>query len=226
MFKVDCEINNATASWMIGEYDWVIDATADCVENHGVDDIVFTGQTGTTTFVKPCEVKSLKNYPFKYNGEWNRYFSTDNPDGITKKMMFGNTPPPDIDILHLPEYWSNSTHSPEYAPMPEEWKGKHIYFLNAEDVNHNITNAKTYKVFIEKACVIYVGYDGIFLFSPKALKNAFLGYAWFKNKSHFNEIFDTSLKPTYELKAVFDMDKAVYHQVSLPRELFITKHTN
>lgn len=224
MYKVDCEINNTVAIWFKDFYGWVVDATADCEENHGTDDMVFTGTTGTRLFVKQCEIKSLKNFPFKYNGVWNDYFSTDNPDGITKKMMFGNVPPSNIDITHLPEYWSNSTHTPAYGEMPEEWKNKHIYFLNAEDVNHNVRNAKTYKVYKNNACVIYVGYDGIFLFSPKTLKDAFLGYAWFKNRSHFQEIKNTESKPTYELKAVFDMDKAVYHQTYFPKELFITNY--
>ena len=45
MYKTDCEINNWVASWMVGEYDWVSNATADCEENFGVDDVVFSATT-------------------------------------------------------------------------------------------------------------------------------------------------------------------------------------
>ena len=88
MHKTDCEINNWVASWMVGEYDWVSNATADCEENYGVDDVVFSATTKSGDIVVRCaEVKSIKGgFNFKYDGQWNNWFSTMNPDGIMKKL--------------------------------------------------------------------------------------------------------------------------------------------
>ena len=223
--KTDCEINNWVASWMVGNYDWVTDATASCEENYQVDDIVFSGVTQSgDIIVKQQEVKSLKGgFQFKYNGEWANYFSTDNPNGITKKMMFGNTPPPEMSIMDVPFKWTPSSFTPEYALMPDNWKGKHIYILNAEDMYHRVHNSKTYKVYDAHACLCYVAPDGLIFFNPTKLRKAFLGYAWFQVKSHTEE-FGAPYCPTWELKAVFDLDMGSYHSANPPRELFEKKY--
>lgn len=224
MHKVDCEINNWVASWMVGEYDWVVDATADCEENFQVDDIVFTATTTCgDRIIKQQEVKSLKGgYQFKYNGEWNEYFSVDNPNGIIKKMKFGNVPPADMDILDVPHQWEPESFAPSDESIPENWKGKHIYILNAEDKYHRVHNGKTYKIYDNNACLCYVAPDGLILFNPSTLRKAFLGYAWFQVKSHTEE-FNKSYCPTWELKAVFDLDKGAYHSANPPKELFYKK---
>ena len=133
MFKVDCEINSWISKWLVEEYSWITNATADCEENYDVDDVVFSAVTKSGDIVgKYAEVKSIKGgFNFKYDGEWNNYFSTDNPNGIIKRMMFGNVPPHNVDILDVPYYWEPETFTPTDEPMPEEWKGKHIYILNA-----------------------------------------------------------------------------------------------
>ena len=221
MRKTDCEINNWVASWMIDTYDWVMDATADCEENYKVDDIVFTGCTKSgDIIIKQQEVKSLKGgFQFKYDGMWNNYFSTSNPDGIMRKMKFGNTPPPDMDITEVPYHWEPDSFVPSDAPMPESWEGKHIYILNAEDKYHRVHNGKTYKIYDSNACLCYVAPDGLILFNPSTLRKAFLGYVWFQVKSHTEE-FGEKYCPTWELKAVFDLDKGAYHEANPPKELF------
>ena len=222
MQKTDCKINQWVASWMKENYDWVSDATADCFENYQVDDIVFSAVTKSgDILVKPCEVKSLKgSWRFKYDDKWNDYFSTDNPNGITNKMMFGNTPPPNMDILDVPYRWEPTSFTPEHQPMPESWKGKHIYFLNAEDKYHRVHNSKTFKIYDSNACLCYVGPDGLIIFNPTKLRKAFLGYAWYLNKSHVEECGEKKYCPTYELKAVFDLEVGSYHKALPPKELF------
>lgn len=225
MYKTDCEINTWVASWMVDTYDWITNATADCEENFQVDDVVFSAATSSGEVIrKLAEVKSIKGgYQLKYDGQWNNYFSTDNPKGITKKMRFGNTPPSNIDILELPYNWEPVSFTPEYAPMPEEWEGKHIYILNALDKFNRAHNSKAYKIFEKNASLCYVAPDGLLLFSPKTLRDAFLGYAWYQVKSHTEEVGDNRYCPAWELKAVFDLDKGIYHQAEPPKELFNKK---
>lgn len=225
MLKTDCKINNWVASWMVDTYDWITNATADCKENYGIDDIVFSATTSSGEILRKfTEVKSLKGgYQFKHDGQWNKYFSASNPDGIVRKMKFGNVPPSNMDILELPYNWEPTSFVPEYAPMPEEWEGKNIYILNALDKFNRAHNSKTYKVFENNASLCYVAPDGLILFSPKTLREAFLGYAWFQVKSHTAEIGDVKYCPAWELKCVFDLDKGIYHEATPPRELFIKK---
>lgn len=227
MKKVDCEINNWVASWMVGNYDWITDATADCEENYGIDDVVFSAVTTCgDMIVKQQEVKSIKGgFQLKYDGDWNNYFSADNPNGIIKNMMFGNVPPHSMDIMEVPLQWEPESFTPEYGEMPDEWKGKHIYILNAEDKYHRIHNSKTYKIYDNNACLAYVAPDGLVLYNPNTLRKAFLGYAWYKVKSHTEE-FGEKRNPHYELKAVFDLDKGSYNSANPPKEFFKKKHYN
>lgn len=227
MKKVDCEINKCFADWMKSEYDWVEDATADCFEDYGPYDIVFTACTVSgDKMVKKAELKSLKGgYQFKYDGQWNNYFYTSNPDGIIKKMKFGNVPPADMDILDVPLQWEPEYYAPENTPMPEEWENKHIYILNAEDKYHRISNSKAYKVSYNNISLAYVAPDGVILFNPSTLRKAFLGYAWFQVSSHTEE-YSRKYEPVWELKAVYDLDKGAYHTANFPKELFNKKLFN
>lgn len=220
--KTDAELNKAVAEVLPKIVDCILNAYAPEEENHDVDDIYISGVTMQGRFTeKIAELKSLKGgHYFKKNGVWNNYYSTDNPNGITKNMIFGNTPPDDISILELPKQWYPKSYIPKYKPMPDSWKGKHIYMLNAEDKLHGITNCKTYKVFKKGACLFYIAQDGLILFTPKTLREAFLGYAWFKVKSHTTECGTIDKQPVWELKAFFDLDKGAYYPIELDKELF------
>jgi hypothetical protein len=221
MYKVDCEINKWVADWMKTNFDWITDATADCIEDYSVGDIVFSACTKSgDVIVKPQEVKTYKGgWQFKYNGEWSDYFLADNPKGVTKKMMFGNTPPNKMSIMDVPYHWDPDSFTPEYAEMPEEWKGKHIYMLNAEDKYHRVHNSKFYKMINAHACLCYVAPDGLIFFNPTKLKDAVLGYAWYQVKSHTEE-FGEKRQPVWELKVILDLDKGSYHPATPPKELF------
>ena len=222
MKKTDCNINTWVASYLKDEFDWISDATADCEENYGVDDIVFTAVTKSGDYiVKPLELKSLKgiDYQLKPGGDWNDYFSTDNPHGITKVMKFGNTPPPDMYIMDVPYKWEPDNFTPQDGTMPESWKGKHIYILNAEDKYHRVHNSKSHKLAEKHACLCYVARDGLLFFNPTKLRKACLGYAWFRVNSHTKE-FGEARNPTWELKMIIDLEAGSYHQINPPTELF------
>ncbi len=222
MYKVDCEINKWVASWMKSNFEWITDATADCVEDYSVGDIVFSGCTKSgDIIVKQQEVKSYKGgWHFKYDGEWSDYFLAENPKGVSRKMMFGNTPPSNMSIMDVPYQWDPDSFTPEYAEMPEEWKGKHIYMLNAEDKYHRVHNSKFYKMVDAHACLCYVAPDGLIFFNPTKLKDAVLGYAWYQVKGHTEE-FGEKKQPVWELKVIIDLEKGSYHPANPPRELFV-----
>lgn len=226
--KVDCDINTWVANWMLESYDWIIDATACCEENYGVDDINLSATTKNGDIIGRCvEVKSLKGgYSFKYEDdfgdEWNNWFSTNNPNGIIKKMKFGNVPPHYMDILDAPYEWEPDMYAVVDDSIPEELKNKHIYILNAEDKCHRIHNSKAFKVLNSNASLVYVASDGLILFSPSTLRKAILGYAWFQNKSHTEE-YNKELKPVWELKMLIDLEKGAYHKVDIPQYLLNKK---
>lgn len=221
MVKTDCAINNWVADWLVGNYDWISNATASCEENYGVDDVVFTATTTNgDEIVKYDEVKSIKGgFCLKYGENWNEWFSADNPNGIIKKMKFGNVPPSGMPIDEVPYFWEPETLEPTDEEMPEEWKGKHIYFLNATDKRFNIINGKAYKVISTNACLTYIASDGLIQYSPSKLREAVLGYAWYHNKSHTEE-YNRDNKPSWELKMVIDLERGSYNKANPPQELF------
>lgn len=222
MYKTDCEINNWVSSCMVSDFDYVVSATANCEENWKVDDIHFQviNKDGDIED-RIAEVKSIKGgFNFKYDGQWNNWFSTMNPDGIIRKMKFGNTPPPSMDIMDVPLFWEPEVFSPTDEPMPEEWENKHIYMLNATDIYHRVENGKTYKVYNNNASLIYVASDGLITYNPNRLRKSFLGYAWYLNKSHTEE-HNKKYEPIWELKCIFDLDMGYYHQANVPKELLM-----
>lgn len=227
MHKTDCDRNTWVASSMMGIYDWVTNATADCVEDYLPYDILFSASTASGHIIPhKMEVKSITGgFQFKYDGQWNNYFSTDNPDGIVRKMMFGNVPPPDMDILDVPMHWRPESLVPEEKEMPESWEGKHIYFLNAEDMYHRVHNSKTYKMYQDNICLCYAAQDGLIFYSHPKLRKSFLGYAWYLNRAHTEE-HNKKVAPHYELKAVFDLEMGAYHQMTPPKGLFNKRYSN
>ncbi len=95
MQKVDCDSNRWLAEALVllsGETN-VFAATADCDENFGVDDLWISAYTTSGNLVGlPLENKTIKGgFQLKYEGEWNPYFSTANPKGISRKIS-GETP--------------------------------------------------------------------------------------------------------------------------------------
>lgn len=227
MYKSDCEINKWVVSGMRGLYDWITDATVDCEEDYLPYDIAFSASTTSGHIIpKKMEVKSIKGgFQFKYDGQWNNWFSTMNPDGIIRKMAFGNVPPPDMDILDVPLHWKPETLAPEYGEMPKEWENKHIYFLNAEDMYHRVHNSKTYKMYEGNICLCYAAQDGFIFYSHPMLRKSFLGYVWYQNKSHTEERNEKRAS-VWELKAVFDLEMGAYHHMVAPKGLFNKKYNN
>lgn len=97
--------------------------------------------------------------------------------------------------------------------------GTPVYFVNAEDRNHRKENGKWNKLLEARACLSYLAPEGIYIFSPKSLKDAFIGYAdyWV---SPTTEIGKPGPKHP-EKKAILDMSKSTYIHCTPPPEFFI-----
>lgn len=147
MYKIDCTLNQFVAKTLRENYEWIINATAECTENFKVDDVMFSAGTEENYVAIPMEVKSIKGgWQLKYDGDWNPYFTT----GIYNKLDFKGVPPE---------------------------VGTPIYFINATDVHGDFSKGKYQKLIDNHACLAYIAPDGILLFSSKTLQDAFCGYA-------------------------------------------------
>lgn len=190
--KVDCEVNTWLARDLVlkSGMTHIFAATADCVENHDVDDLWISAWTkaGWTAF--PMENKSIMKYPIMSGAGWNPYFSSSNSDGIMTRIS-GNC----------------------------ITSGCHIYFVNAEDLYGNMENGKWMKMKNKGAGLCFIAYDGYLLFSPKKLEKALIGFAYYYNRFHTEQI-NKHYNPRWELKAIINLDKGTYYKAEPPKELF------
>lgn len=209
--KIENKINQYVADFMIDNYNFITDITIPQEEDYKSYDIIFTATTTQGEIIEGTqEVKSILHYPLKVDGEFRDYFSN-NTAGIKTKFLFGNVPEANPNTDELPFKWVKE---PTYAKMPEEIKDKPIYILNAEDLHGNIKNSKWHHMHKNKTGLTIVAEDGLIMFNHKQLKSAFLGYGWYKNKSH-TELINKKYDPRYELKAIIDISKGKFYKKDL-----------
>ena len=102
MIKIDCNRNKYVASVLEDKVPQIERAVADCTENFDIDDIMLSARTNNVIIGVPCENKALLGgWKFKYDGEWNPYFTTD----IYHKLRFKEEPPEE----GTPIYFINAT---------------------------------------------------------------------------------------------------------------------
>lgn len=211
--KVEYKINKEVASFMYENYEWVKNTSVEIQEDYQPWDITYTASTpNLETWVGRQEVKSILGFPLKQNNKYRDYFKKD----IKSKMVFGNVPDPEEE---LPKYWNEE---PIDVGIPKEVEDKPIYFLNATDKYGCIYNSKWYKMENEKIGLTIVAEDGIIMFAPKQLKEAFITYAWYLNKAH-TELYNKEYDPHWELKAVIDLTKGSYYPNVVNKELLKKK---
>ena len=95
-------------------------------------------------------------------------------------------------------------------------EGTPVYFINAEA---DSGPSKWEKVNISGACVSFLAADGVVVYSPKTLKEAFLGYGS-AFVTHRTEIGKKG-KKRWEKKALLDLSKGVFIPCNTPKELII-----
>jgi hypothetical protein len=217
MLKTDYEINCEVGNFIKDNFDFVTDVYVHKDEDMKHFDLEYTASTKSNKLKEyQMEVKSIKFKTLKDDeGNFNRYFTND----IYGKLLFGNTPDDDYNTNNLPKYWNEE---PIYKSPPIDMReGKPIYILNASDLNGNIHNSKWHYITNNKYSFSYVSSDGILLFNPKQLEDAFIGYAWYKNSSHTTEIKNYYNKgPVWELKALIDLSKGSYYKHNFNKNLF------
>jgi hypothetical protein len=210
--KIEYRINQEVASFMEENYEWVVNTSVSEIEDYAPYDIVYTAQTENVCYVSGQEVKSIMGFPLKEDGEFRDYFKED----IKNKLKFGEVPEYTTNITELPKYWDGK---PKDDEIPENIETKPIYILNAADKYNNIHNSKWYKMNKNKIGLTLCAEDGIIMFSHSQLKKAFMGYAWYLNKSH-TELYNKKIDPHYELKALIDLSKGSYYPNVVNKELF------
>lgn len=93
--------------------------------------------------------------------------------------------------------------------------GSPIWIINAEDKTGEKDNAKYYKLLDNHACLAFVAGDGIVLFSPKSLREATIGFAyWFG--THTTKFKDRQVRR--ERKAVLNLEKGLFIPCNPPKE--------
>lgn len=215
MEKIEIEINKCVANFLKTNYSFIENAEANESENYDVDDVVYTGITSVGKIKYGCfEVKSNKHFTFlDDNNKIREYYNLSNPNGIAKRLKFGNVPHKHVLPEYLPEYWENTTKKyPVYEQMPTYYNNKYVYIINAEDLYHKPENSKLYKMVKANAGLIYIDKKNILIFSPEKFKKAVIGYAWFLNKAHTEE-YNKVVKPHYELKALIDLEQASIYPI-------------
>ena len=102
MIRIDCAANKYVANTLVEKVNPIFRATADCNETFGIDDLMFSAGTEENYVGVPCENKTLKGgYKFKYDDDWNEYFTC----GIYNKLDFKGEPP----APGTPIYFINAT---------------------------------------------------------------------------------------------------------------------
>lgn len=95
-------------------------------------------------------------------------------------------------------------------------EGTPVYYLNAEAQSGP---SKWEKVIASGACLTILAADGIVLFSPKDLKDAFLGYGY-DYVPHKTE-FGTKGKRQWEKKALIDLSRGFFIPCDTPKDLIM-----
>lgn len=95
--------------------------------------------------------------------------------------------------------------------------GSPVYFINATDKFGDFNNGKFKKILDANGCLSFLAGDACLLFSPKALREAFIGYASYV-VSHTTE-FGRKEPRKPEIKAVLDLSKADVIKCKTPGEI-------
>lgn len=206
--------NDTDTLWFVAEqlkkrYTWVKDVVIPKVEDYGPDMLLYTKEGK----VFEVEVKSTRKGMLKLGEHYNDYFRIDNKSGMFRSCDWKNAPAEDTGFSDI-----NETNYRELefkaGDAPVELKDKYCYVLNASAKNRfGLTelmpeSCKFYKMMASKRSIlIYVAVDGMLLWNNTALRDAFIGYTFMECR-HTEDFYDRS--KDFELKALIDMEKAVY----------------
>ena len=74
----------------------------------------------------------------------------------------------------------------------------------------------------EKAYLVYLAQDGLLIYTPKQLREALMGYVYYKNASHGTSLtpYHNRLNPHWELKAIINLNKGKFIPCEVPKDIF------
>lgn len=195
-------------------YTAMTDYKISIIEDFGADsEFSATTSNGINGYL--AEVKTIRKTPISDD-----HWRAEN----YRMLRWCDTPSSSITPDNLEEWTATMTEEEmdnDSTPIPDNIKGKRIYYLNATAWDNTTANAKSRKLFSKgNYYLIYLGRDGLLIFNPKQLRKAFLGYAWNK-VTHTEDIKGGDKKKRWELKTMLDMDKGTFISKPTPPELLI-----
>ena len=190
MRKQDIELqsNQYVASVIVDTFPEIIAASATTEENYKIDDIWFTANT----LFDEYRAYQMENKTLKGGFRFKE-------DGEFRDYFTR-------DIYQKLRFYTDTT------------SGTPVYFINAEDKYGNMDNGKWQKLLNAHACLSFLAPDGIIIYGPGTLQQAFVGYADYL-VSHTSE-FGKKGERHWELKAVIDLSKGEYIPCTPPEEFF------
>lgn len=233
MKAIDLKSKQFVTEWEANTFPWITSVSIETEEDGGWD-----ATLSTTAGTYPQEIKTISTSSFKDEfGEFNSYFNTDCTTGIARNFCYANVPCSSDTLDEIfAEYYgicdttSFEDYEEDVTPCPENLQGKNIWIINASVVLRNgkeivmSNKSKYYKLMSEKAIFVLMASDGIIVFTPTMLRQAFCGYVRMKCKHINNEnaVYQTNQNYGYELKAVIDLDKGKFFKMDIPKNVLNT----
>lgn len=227
MIRIDEKQTEFLNQYLVNNYDWITSAWTSKDETFEWDSNISTS-AGTYGI----ELKTIQNHTLYNNGTINDYFNIDCTTGLTRNFKYCNVPnkAADLDEIFLDYYGSiDTTTLDEYdndvTPIPEEYVGKNVWIVNASMMCHNrevvmSNKSKWYKLMSGKNILILMAQDGLMIFTPSALRKAFIGYCRMKCRHTNNaNAAHVDFSTNYELKALLDMSYAKYIPLNIDKEI-------
>lgn len=215
--KNDEESRIWVTNWL-NQQDYVISAWTFTEENAGPD-VVYITSAGTYD----CELKTRRK-PHTYQ------LSADNPN-----VSFTNVPKRS-DTYTTFDNWFEGENIFRYAPkgdIPEQFKSKSIYYLNADNSNGEFMkehtdwryDCKFLKVLKQKETLIILYTDGLYIIDNPTIRKHFIGYFRYKQREWQNETgyFQTeSNNSRWSIKAGIDLYGIDFIEIDdVPQSIFM-----
>lgn len=206
--------------------EWYINDYIPIEEDFNLD-LTFTAKTDNIEHRYEMEIKTDRYGPYMIGEEVAKNWYAcrdchDNPKSIGNNMRFCDVPPSSMTITQLTEWTTSMTYeeiNKDTTPIPENIKNKPIYIINATMqsglIKKNKYESKGYKIYRQwDRYLTYNMKDGILIFTPKRLRDAYLGYCWYLT-THTTDFKEGSKEKIWELKIILDLSKAMYIKKNL-----------
>lgn len=227
MKRIDEKQTEFITNYLNG-YDWVSSAWTKTEEDFNLD-CYFS--TSATTY--GVEIKTFQNQTLMgTDGEINDYFKVGNTTGLCRNFRYCNVPDKDDSLAEIfAEYYGtcDTTSIEDYdedtTPCPDEFKDKKVFIVNASAISGGkeivMSNySKWFKLNSGHNMLIIMAQDGLFIFTEKAIKKAFLGYCRMKTKHTNNSnALIKDFNEYYELKALLDMSYGKFIPMNISKDI-------